>query len=388
MNNALHKASCFVVAIVLYASPLNAAQRLTRAEVQASQAETHMYQHDHVRKSQRYAQPPGLSCAVGLQGTVVWAGALGFADLEQRVAVTSRTRFRIGSVSKTFTAVAAALLWQERKLDIDAPVQRYVPSFPDKGAQITVRELAGHLGGIRGYGADEFPGLADNQTHYSSVLAGLSIFEHDPLVAAPGTTFVYSSFGYNLIGAAIEGASGESYPRFVTEHIFAPLGMTNTSVDDVSQIIPDRARGYDIVADGGYVNAPFIDSSYKIPAAGFVSTPSDLVRFAGALQSPGLLSAATLKLLYTPQIAASSGASDDTYAFGWQTSTVDDGFGPERTIGHEGDIVGGHALLIVYPAYDVAVACAENTDDLQLDSKELRAIAEPFIDGTAIRKHY
>src|SRR5712691_3853581 len=118
---------------------------------------------------------PGLAVAVAVDGRIVWSEAFGYADLDAKTPATPATQFRIGSVSKPLTAAAVAQLYEQGKLDLDAPVQRYVPSFPDKGYPITTRQLAGHLAGIRNYRGDE-PLL---NRHFDSVRDGLAIFEHD-----------------------------------------------------------------------------------------------------------------------------------------------------------------------------------------------------------------
>jgi CubicO group peptidase (beta-lactamase class C family) len=155
----------------------------------------------------RKLQPTGFSVAVAVNGRVVWTQGYGYADLEQKVPVTPETKFRIGSVSKSLTAAAVARLAQEGKLDVDAPVQRYVPTFPDKGVVITTREVGGHLAGIRPYNDGEFETCA----HYANVVDALDIFKNDPLIAPPGTKFSYSSYGFNLISAVVRGAAGESF---------------------------------------------------------------------------------------------------------------------------------------------------------------------------------
>src|SRR6266849_3757702 len=140
---------------------------------------------------------PGLQVAVAVDGKLVWSAAFGYADLARHAWVTRTTMFRIGSVSKPLTAVALAQLVEQGTLDLDAPVQRYVPSFPEKPCPVTTRELAGHLAGIRHYQGDEFL----SNTPYPSVTAGLAIFERDSLLFEPGTRFSYSSYGFNLISA-------------------------------------------------------------------------------------------------------------------------------------------------------------------------------------------
>src|SRR3989441_12200340 len=140
---------------------------------------------------------PGVQVAVAVNGKLVWSEGFGDADAERKKPVTRETQFRIGSVSKPLTATAVALLYEQGKVDLDAPVQRYVPSFPDKGYPITTRQLAGHLAGIRHYRGDEFV----LNRRFGSVGEGLTIFQDDSLLFPPGTRFSYSSYGWNLISA-------------------------------------------------------------------------------------------------------------------------------------------------------------------------------------------
>src|SRR5512143_2593056 len=147
---------------------------------------------------------PGAQIAVIQDGVLIWSEGFGLADVEQQVPVTPITRFRIASISKSVTAVGLGLLVQEGKVDLDQPVQRYVPYFPEKRWPITVRQVAGHIAGIRHYRDGEF----ENMRPYPSVRDGVAIFAEDSLLFEPGTRFSYSSYGWNLISAVIEGASG------------------------------------------------------------------------------------------------------------------------------------------------------------------------------------
>jgi serine beta-lactamase-like protein LACTB, mitochondrial len=156
---------------------------------------------------------PGLSVAIIQDGQLQWAAGFGMTDLENFVPATSRTLFRLASVSKPLTAVAAMQLWERGKLDFDAPVQKYCPQFPQKAWPITTREVLGHLGGIRsyhnGYDSND-PEMTDVSHHFADPIQdGLKLFANDPLVAQPGTTFNYSTYGYTLVGCVIEGASAE-----------------------------------------------------------------------------------------------------------------------------------------------------------------------------------
>jgi CubicO group peptidase (beta-lactamase class C family) len=154
---------------------------------------------------------PSLSVAVGRDGELVHVAAAGFAALENAVAATPRNVYPIGSVTKTLTAVAALQLAERGRLSLDAPVQQYCGAFPAKEHPVTVRQLLGHLGGVRGYDYSRFEEDFLNRKVYPSIEAALEKFQADPLAAPPGDRYVYSSYGYVLVGCAIEGASGLSY---------------------------------------------------------------------------------------------------------------------------------------------------------------------------------
>ena len=237
------------------------------------------------------SKAPGISAAVVQDGEFVWSAGFGMADLENSVPATSQTLYRIGSISKSITATAAMELWERGKLDLDSPVQKYCPAFPQKPWPITTRELLGHLAGIRYYHVPETPyseSQSDpevgNTRHFENgIEAGLKFFANDPLVAQPGTHFNYSTQGYTLVGCAIEGASGEKYADYVREHVLVPAGMLQTRPDDRFAIIPLRTRFYSKDKSGAVVNAEFLDSSYKVPGGGWLSSAPDMARFEVAI---------------------------------------------------------------------------------------------------------
>ncbi len=184
---------------------------------------------------------PGVQIAVAVNGKLVWSEGFGYADGARKRPVTRETQFRIGSVSKPLTATAVALLYEQGKLDLDAPVQRYVPSFPDKGYPITTRQLTGHLAGLRHYKDQEF----FLNRHFATVLDVLTIFQDDSLLFPPGTQFSYSSYAWNLVSAVVEGASGDDFLDFMSAHVFRPLGLTHTAPDRVDSLVPARTQFYD-----------------------------------------------------------------------------------------------------------------------------------------------
>ncbi|MGH7607565.1 MAG: serine hydrolase domain-containing protein [Gemmatimonadales bacterium] len=309
---------------------------------------------------------PGFAIAVAVDGQLVWSEAFGYADLEARRPATPTTQFRIGSVSKPLTADAIAHLYESGKLDLDAPVQRYVPTFPEKGAVITTRLVAGHLAGLRHYRGAEFI----MNRPFPSVTAALAIFKDDSLVAAPGTRFSYSSYGFNLLSAVIEEASGEEFLAYMSRQVFTPLGMTSTAPDRNDSLIPNRTRFYERTAAGEFVPSPTVDNSYKWAGGGFLSTAEDLTRFGSAFLEPGHLEAATLELLFTPQRTTSGAATP--YGIGWYigSDTLD-----HRYVYHGGGSVGGTTAFGVDRDSRVVFALVTNLGRARLDgAREIRLV--------------
>lgn len=312
---------------------------------------------------------PGISMTVAVDGKIAYSEGFGYADLEERVPVWPTTKFRIGSISKPLTAVGLMELVQAGKVDLDAPVQKYVPSFPDKGTVITVRMIGGHLGGIRHYKDDEM----ENQKHYSDVLEGLKIFQDDPLVSPPGTKFNYSSYGFNLVSAVIESASGENFLSYMQEHVFTPLGLVHTTADQNTRIVEERSRFYELPKDGTVQNAPYVDNSYKWAGGGFLSTTEDLVRFGTAMLQPGILNAQSLKTMLASQ--KTSSGEETGYGIGWRVQKTDSG---KLVYEHAGGSVGGTSQLIVYPESRIVVAVVGNLSNAQIKRAEVEAVAEKF----------
>ena len=330
----------------------------------------HRYSLPSVRDDQRIAaarllindlvrakEIPGFSVAVARDGAVVWSEGFGLADVENRVPVTPLTRFRLGSVSKMLTAAGLARLVESGKLDLDAPIQRYVPSFPAKPWPLTTRQLASHTAGIRHYTPADFDGPLKGAPHFSSIRSALAIFENDPLLFEPGTKYSYSSYGWNLISAVIEGASGEEFLAYMQHTVFDPLALRSTSADHVDAIIPNRTRFYARQAPGRPLeNAPYVDNSYKWAGGGFLSTAEDLVRFESAHLQPGFFKQSTLELLFTRRSAIPP-ENTTGVGLGWRIGTDPQG---RRILHHGGSIEGGRAMVMIFPESRVAVAMLSN----------------------------
>jgi serine beta-lactamase-like protein LACTB len=301
---------------------------------------------------------PGVSVAVVENGAVEWTAGFGSADLENFVPATPHTLYRLASISKPITATAALLLWQQGKLDLDAPVQKYCPAFPQKDAPITTRELLGHLGGIRHYKSDsqDDPEIGNTKHFQNPIQGGLDFFKDDPLIAKPGTEFHYSPQGYTLVGCAIEGAAGENYADYVRENILAPAGMTHTVVDNRFAIVPFRTRFYSKDKTGAITNAEFLDSSYKIPGGGWLSSVDDMAQFEVAMLNDRLVARATRDLMWTP--LKPTDGKEDRYALGWGT-------GNELGIldvGHGGGQQGTSTFFMMVPERRAGVVVLINLD--------------------------
>ena len=318
---------------------------------------------------------PGVSVAVGIDGAIVWSQGFGYADVENKTPVWEETRFRIGSVSKPLTAAAVALLVEEGELDLDAPVQLYVPSFPEKRWPITTRLLAGHIAGVRHYNGDEF--LSSGR--YDTVLEGLTIFEDDTLLFEPGERHSYSSYAWNLISAVVEGASGESFLTYMQENVFEPLGMLHTVAGHTDSIIPHRTRFYERDDQRHVLNAAFVDNSYKWAGGGFLSTPEDLVRFGMAHLDGRFLGAETIELLWTSQ-RTNSGESIG-YGIGWRVAIED---GRVETASHGGGSVGGTTFLLILPEEKAVVAIVGNMSQAPTGYIPSRLILDAFVDPTRL----
>ncbi|HEX9942928.1 MAG TPA: serine hydrolase domain-containing protein [Thermoanaerobaculia bacterium] len=315
---------------------------------------------------------PGLSAAVAVDGRIVWAEGFGEADVENHVPVSPGSRFRLGSVSKLLTAAAAARLVEQGRLDLDAAVQRYVPSFPDKGQPITARQLAGHLAGVRHYGPQDFQ---RPPKRYESVTAGLEVFAGDPLVHPPGSAYLYSSYGYNLLGAVVEGAAGKDFLTAVDEIVIRPLGLAATGPDVPERIVDGRVRPYRRTSGGILENENPIDSSYKWPSAGFLSTATDLARFGSAQLAGDFLKPETRALLFTSQRTAEG--KETGVGLGWRIGTSDGG---RRFYHHGGTIEGGRAFILLVPEGRVAVAILTNLSGARFAEQDALKLAELFLE--------
>jgi serine beta-lactamase-like protein LACTB, mitochondrial len=310
---------------------------------------------------------PGVSVAVGAGGEIVWAEAFGWANLENRVPLEPQMRFRIGTASKALTAAAVGILLEKGRLTLDEEIQAYVPAFPKKEWAITLRHLMGHTAGIRSDAGDEEPVSVGDDAPLSvrcpRTVDGLQRFAERPLLFQPGTEYRYSNYGWILVSAAVEAAAGKPFSTFMRDQIFEPLGMHDTRAESTLEPSPDRPTFYFPQFGGDPRYGPDegreVDYSCFSGSAAFQSTPSDLVRFAIAINGGKLLQPATIQLLQAPQRVASG--KETGYALGWDLETAALAGEETRVAGHDGELMGGMvASFWTFPEGTV-VAVTSNT---------------------------
>jgi CubicO group peptidase (beta-lactamase class C family) len=325
---------------------------------------------------------PALAAAVAVRGRIIWSEAFGDADREARRPATTRTQFGIGSVSKALTMALAGRLVDEGRLDLDAPVERYLPRFRHAGRGITVRLIAAHLSGL----GDDFANASRLTTAHHTTAEALAAILEEPLRSAPGTEHFYATGSYTVIAAVVEAITGESFADAMRSRVLEPLGMQATVPNDPRVPATDRAAFYEADANDRPVRAPAYDPSHKLAGAGYLSTAEDLVRFGSALAQPGFLSAATLDQIFTAQKTRSGEdtgvglgfriGQDAWPGMGWR-------IGPDaesRRIVHQpGGGPGISAWLVIDRDAQVVVAVVANKTSANVGGKAFDAVFEGFL---------
>jgi CubicO group peptidase (beta-lactamase class C family) len=285
------------------------------------------------------------SVLVARDGQVIYSKGYGSADLEWDVPNSPGTKFRLGSVTKQFTAASILLLEERGKLTVSDPVKKYLPGAPAAWDKITIFHLLTHTSGI-----PNFTGFADYQKLEPFATTSEQLvarFRDKPLDFEPGEKWQYSNSGYVLLGHVIEKITGDSYEKFVRENIFTPLGMKDSGYDSNSAVIPHRASGY-VPGKNGFENAGFIHMSIPHGAGALYSTTEDLLKWEQGLFGGKLLKAESLQKMTTP--------FKSNYAFGLQVETT----GGHKVIEHGGGIEGFNTELAYYPDDKLTVVVLGN----------------------------
>jgi len=282
---------------------------------------------------------------VARDADVILSKGYGSANLEWNIPNTPATKFRLGSITKQFTAACILLLAERGKLTLDDPIKKYMPDAPAAWDKITIFNLLTHTAGIPNF--TNLPEYKSLQLSEAPVAKSIAMVRDKPLDFAPGEKMSYSNSGYLVLGYVIERVTGASYEQFVTENIFTPLGMKDSGYDSNTAIIPRRAAGYTPSASGP-VNAGFIHMSIPHAAGALYSTTGDLLRWEQGLFGGKVISAASLTKMTTP--------FKNDYAFGL---TVQMASG-RKVIQHGGGIEGFNTFLAYYPDSKVTLAVLAN----------------------------
>lgn len=296
----------------------------------------------------------GISAGFSVSGEMKWAGASGYSDLERKIMFTPSTLNRIASISKPLTAVAIMLLYEGGKIDLEAPIQKYLNDFPvKKEGDITVRQLLNHSAGIDDYKNGK---EMENQQHYPSLEDAMEVFEDRDLVSTPGQSFYYTTYGYVILGRVIEEVSGVSYEEFIQTHILDPLNMANTGVEYAGIDYADKAALYHKNSKGKIEPADHHDLSNRVPGGGFYSNVGDMLKFGDAVIQNTLISEATREMMFTDSGLKKEG---NGYGLGWYRYGENPNYGP--VYGHNGAQTGASAFLMLLPQAETSIIVLSNT---------------------------
>jgi len=298
---------------------------------------------------------PGLTIAAAENGKIIWSESYGAADTEKNRRARIDTKYRVGSISKLLTAAALIRLSEKKMIDLDAPVQKYVPNFPPKNFPVTLRQLAGHTAGIRHYEYRDF--AVFNGKSFRDTAEGLQIFQGDALKFEPGTDYFYSSYGYNLLGAAIEAAAKKPFAQVIDEEVTKPLKMKSTTGDTGGAETQDKAVFYKRGADKQFVKAAVIENQYRLPSGGYLSTAEDLLNFGYAFLQAGYLKKQTLSEMLTTQKLKNG--KETGVGIGWRIKMKPAGGG--RIFHHGGATEGGRAFLLIDEKSKIVVVLLANS---------------------------
>jgi CubicO group peptidase (beta-lactamase class C family) len=276
---------------------------------------------------------------------VLLSKGYGSANLEWDIPNSPATKFRLGSVTKQFTAACILLLEERDKLKIDDPLKKYMPDAPAPWEKITIFNLLTHTSGIPNF--TSFPDYSSTEAIHTTPEKLVARFRDKPLDFQPGDKWSYSNSGYVLLGYLIAKVSGQSYADFVQQNIFQPLGMKDSGYDSNSAVLAHRASGYSPTPHGP-VNAGYIDMTIPLSAGGLYSTTEDLLRWEQGLFGGKLLTPASLEKMTTP--------FKEDYAFGLGVRTA----GGHKVIDHGGGIEGFNTHLAYYPEDKLVVVVLAN----------------------------
>ncbi|MDG1728811.1 MAG: serine hydrolase [Algibacter sp.] len=318
------------------------------------------------KKFMRQQGIPGMSISVSQNETLIWSKGFGYAKRKPKTKVNpSKTLFRIASISKSITALALANLIDNNSINLDESIYTYLPDYPKKKYAFSIRELGGHIAGIRHYKGNEF-----TINKKISITEGVKLFKNDPLLFEPSTQFSYNTFGYVLLSEVMQKISKTDFNDLVKNTVFKPLGMTNTMLDDSEIDVPNTS---DFYRKKRVLSTP-VANEYKVAGGGFLSTSEDLIKFGEEIISPTTVSKKALSEMLTSQILKSGKITG--YGIGFSVEYTKNN---THKYYHTGGGVGATTILLMYPKEGVVISILTNRSDIDMEIlvKQLEAI---FVD--------
>jgi CubicO group peptidase (beta-lactamase class C family) len=308
---------------------------------------------DQLLSEQFKASETGGTALIAKKGQIIYKKAFGMANLELNIPMQADNVFRIGSISKQFTAVAILQLMEQGKLGLQDDITKFISDYPTHGHKITIEHLLTHTSGIQSYtGMKDFENISRLDKKPEELIA---FFKNQPMEFAPGTKWNYNNSGYFLLGYIIEKVSGKTYPEYVEETFFKTLGMTNSYYGSDSKIIKNRASAYS-KNESGFVNAEPLSMTLPYAAGSLQSTVEDLYKWNQALHSFKLVKKESLDKAFTSYILADGKKTN--YGYGWSMGNIQG----SPTIEHGGGIPGFLTMGIYLPKEDVFVTIFSNCD--------------------------
>ena len=300
---------------------------------------------------------PGLSISVSKNNKLIWSEGFGYSDINTKKKVDpNTTQFRLASISKPITAVGLAILVDRNLLNFDESLYRYLPKYPKKKYDFSIRQVGGHLAGIRHYKGREFI-----SSKKMTITQGLNIFKNDRLIHKPGSKYRYSTYGWNLLSAVIEEITKKDFTEFMTEELFAPLKMQHTMLDLSDQRMPNRTKFYRKTNQNKIVHSPKVSNEHKVAGGGFIATSEDLVRFGNEVIDPKIITNDSLKELLTAQKTNEGKSTNYGIGFGIGTSVKN-----TPIFSHSGGGAGATTLLLIYPEEKVVIAIVTNLSQVPI----------------------
>ncbi len=292
------------------------------------------------------------SVIVTKEGETIHSKGYGLANREHQLPNTPQTKFRVGSITKQFTAMAILILHEQGKLDLDDRIAPYIPNPPSIWSEITFHQLLTHTSGIMHSWA--LPGFDESTIHSTTLAKTIDRFKDQPLFFSPGESFKYSGVGYFILAQVIEQLTKETYEDALRQMIFTPLGMNGTGADHYKSILSHRATSYVRNEQGQLENAAYIYMPILTGGGNLYSTVEDLARWDSALSERRLISKMSYQRMYTPV--------KEDYAYG---VVIGESFGHQE-IFHGGRISGFESLFIRYPEQRICITILTNAQQLDL----------------------